>query len=662
MKKLIALLAAVSAVVIFFPTHSLASTIPFEAELYAGQTTLVGVVQVWNDATNLYAKYKITNTDWCLTETHLQVAKSLDGIPQAINKKTGISNGNPIPGQFEYGENVNCQSDDLLTIPLSDLGLSGEEDLIIAAHAVVFDKTSLTTIDIASHADDNVFGPLYTYALPQSSSWGTTPLSAVIPSFASAGVWPTISGADWVSTALVTEQDSDPSKALDSWRKYVKTFSVPTSSYIIPGAGLDITADNAEGAYLNGTLIGHDGVVNGPFVDNYEWKTILPYTFNPVIGNNKLEIVWRNYDVGSQESSNPNGVIYKGAVQYYTRSESAWAGENPFSGSNWATSFIYHLTGSITFDKVVVDGNAPDDDWTFTISGGNDTAKDGDVKTYNTGSYTVSESGPLGYTLTEASGVCSLSNGIITLDVTASGGTCTITNKRDTGSITFDKVVVDGNAPDDDWTFTISGGNGTAKDGDTKTYDTDSYTMTESGSSDYTLTGASGACSLSSGVVTLDVTTSGGTCTITNTSKYDAEVRLENKDGSYVVIPDGIYGILKYNSIGDTFDYQFKGYGLTPGTNWSLIYYADGWAGNHPGYYFGSASANGLGELTISGNPDLGMDLPAPIDANHPTGAKIWLVPTSAYNSATKSLTSYPQSSILFETDWVNYTDTNLTP
>ncbi|MDD2482786.1 MAG: VWA domain-containing protein [Candidatus Shapirobacteria bacterium] len=103
-------------------------------------------------------------------------------------------------------------------------------------------------------------------------------------------------------------------------------------------------------------------------------------------------------------------------------------------------------TGDIKFDKVVLGGSAQDTDWTFTISG-QETAKDGDTKTYDTGSYTVTESGASNYTLTGASGVCSMdpSTKVITLNVHTEGGTCTITNTRDTGSITVNKIIdIDG--------------------------------------------------------------------------------------------------------------------------------------------------------------------------------------------------------------------------
>src|SRR5262249_58400623 len=67
------------------------------------------------------------------------------------------------------------------------------------------------------------------------------------------------------------------------------------------------------------------------------------------------------------------------------------------------------------------------------------------------------------YTLTGASGACSLSEGVVTLTVTTDGGTCTVTNTRDTGQITFQKTVSGGDAEPGDFTFHV--GDGSFSDG-----------------------------------------------------------------------------------------------------------------------------------------------------------------------------------------------------
>jgi predicted ribosomally synthesized peptide with SipW-like signal peptide len=137
---------------------------------------------------------------------------------------------------------------------------------------------------------------------------------------------------------------------------------------------------------------------------------------------------------------------------------------------------------------------------------------------------------------------------------------------------------------------------------------------------------------------------------------------LENKDQNYNrLTDDGRYGVLTWAGDGLTFDYDLEAWGLPASTEYSLLYYADGWPGNNPGYWFGNATSDGSGYLTMSGNPDLGMDLPDPADANSPGGAKIWLIPSSAYNSGSLSVTTWPfADDWLFESNLITYDDTDI--
>ncbi len=91
----------------------------------------------------------------------------------------------------------------------------------------------------------------------------------------------------------------------------------------------------------------------------------------------------------------------------------------------------------------------------------------------------------------------------------------TLCNARDTGDVTFDKIVVGGSAEDSDFTFTTNDKN--YKDGDSDSFITGSYDVTETGPDNYGLTDASGICSLVNGKIVMGVTTEGGTCVITNT-------------------------------------------------------------------------------------------------------------------------------------------------
>jgi len=179
----------------------------------------------------------------------------------------------------------------------------------------------------------------------------------------------------------------------------------------------------------------------------------------------------------------------------------------------------------VTFVKVVSGGTALPSQWSFDVVGGpQNIAHNGQVA-LDTGSYTVTEDGGApnnaNYDLTGASGVCSLDGGVITLTVTEAGGTCTVTNTRKEGNITFVKVVSGGTALPSQWSFDVVGGPQNIAHNGQVALDTGSHTVTEDGgatnNANYELTGASGVCSLDGGVITLTVTEAGGTCTVTNT-------------------------------------------------------------------------------------------------------------------------------------------------
>lgn len=98
--------------------------------LYAGQHYRVGELYVSKDviANTLVVEYSL-DAGFSMSETHLHIATTLDGIPQ--------KNGNPIPGQFEYKQDHDPKIDGYTyTIPWDDAwdGIN----LYIAAHAVVW--------------------------------------------------------------------------------------------------------------------------------------------------------------------------------------------------------------------------------------------------------------------------------------------------------------------------------------------------------------------------------------------------------------------------------------------------------------------------------------------------------------------------------------------
>jgi len=151
-----------------------------------------------------------------------------------------------------------------------------------------------------------------------------------------------------------------------------------------------------------------------------------------------------------------------------------------------------------------------------------------------------------------------------------------------------------------------------------------------------------------------------------------AFANLCQKDSNWDPVSGG-WGKLKYNQKGSTFDFVFNGHGLDPDTSYTLIYYADPWPGNNPGAWIASGTSNSGGNLHLAGSIDLGINLPDPTDANYsatpwdPTaGAKIWLVPSSDYNSGsdtTGPMTGWNPNDYLYERDMpdrVYYNDTDV--
>ncbi len=129
MKKLVSLFMIVSLLAALFPAVVSAEPLSpppvLRAKLIAGQTNYIGTVTVWYEDGALHVKYR-TFPGFCLTETHLHVADSLDGIPQ--------KNGNPIPGQFDYKDDLDCVR---MKEYIISMDWTATTNLIIAAHAVV---------------------------------------------------------------------------------------------------------------------------------------------------------------------------------------------------------------------------------------------------------------------------------------------------------------------------------------------------------------------------------------------------------------------------------------------------------------------------------------------------------------------------------------------
>jgi hypothetical protein len=100
------------------------------ATFFAGQSIDVGTVTVYNDQDMLYMSIQTTG-NWVLTETHVAVAPTLEGIPQ-----TG--SGNPKVGQFLLSATHNPPITTFVHhISLTDYGYQIGQTLFVAVHAKV---------------------------------------------------------------------------------------------------------------------------------------------------------------------------------------------------------------------------------------------------------------------------------------------------------------------------------------------------------------------------------------------------------------------------------------------------------------------------------------------------------------------------------------------
>jgi hypothetical protein len=111
-------------------------TQPTQYNIYAGQTTLIGHLLVWNDGTQICVKYVLDEPGWAMVETHVELKYSLADIPQT-------SRGNPIPGKFSQGDYYSIPdmiTEDEFYFPLGMTDVTA----IVAAHAAVVHITDGT--------------------------------------------------------------------------------------------------------------------------------------------------------------------------------------------------------------------------------------------------------------------------------------------------------------------------------------------------------------------------------------------------------------------------------------------------------------------------------------------------------------------------------------
>lgn len=348
MKKILGVIIALTVLVaLMIPVAGPVAAAPITQtyELFACQTIPVGYVEVTNDTENITVTFVI-DSPWELVETHVAAATTLAGIPQ--------KNGNPIPGKFAYSGNP-------ITIPLSDGPWDAEDNLVIAAHAVVNKVQAGSTISaslVSEAGTDNVLflsedplNPGYPvgYTAPYQNYTGT-PIPSVLAWTHSAWAPYGIAGAQWISSAYNAETPDN-----NTWRLFTRSFTLPTNATNISGT-MTVNCDNAEDVYLNGVKVG-DGspaVVYGaspPSGPAHGWSSVEgPWNVTLVAGNNSLWTMTRNYGWPGGVNANPTAYIYKLSYSYdippiVLATETAWGATaintTAFAGKNWATHFLY---------------------------------------------------------------------------------------------------------------------------------------------------------------------------------------------------------------------------------------------------------------------------------------------------------------------------------
>jgi len=341
---------------------------PQVIDLLAGQTIDVGDVLVWNDGDYLYVRYVITDSDWCLTETHLQVATSLDGIPQT---KTG----NPKPGQFEENDEHDCVTEVEYKYNLIERGWSLDQNLSIAAHAVVKNLTVIES-EIQTYdwgrSTESPEGVLFGSSLGSAVDAGF-----VLPINSLQIVWnideyQEISGTTTDEFYATWDQwHGGPNETFEV-RHFQAFFDIPeeinldyvddVKIYSPYYTAEDIPINDNLYVKLNDNYVGEKGTsypgsTQGP-------SSSIPYTDGwyssgsfitgggyLIHGQNKLDFVAEEYWWWGGMSKLDVKILWH-------ETETAWADGFGFPGKNWATYFTYGVQGWHSVEELTIEAKS----------------------------------------------------------------------------------------------------------------------------------------------------------------------------------------------------------------------------------------------------------------------------------------------------------------
>jgi hypothetical protein len=344
---------------------------PCTTPLIAGQNIEVGYIssEFSMDGETLTVQYWITDPDWCITETHLDVQYVFLNIPQT--KK-----GNPKVGQFAHSMTHDCVTFWEEEVDLTSLeGYENGETVYIAAHAVVEEHTSWCA-DFESYDEydqiesiETDMGNLQFYMTDYSILEGTVAVGDVV-ALEPTGKLPyvaeplTTNGAPWENIVGFTVgypyQDdfvaADPhftgagGNTLTDVPDFNQTILLQHAYSNFEAIVMDFTDfENLEGISFAGVDPDHNEVwtvlyadesntviyidVLGPYPSGQDGHAIPIGYDNPGIAK---VVIWGNMNLGVPGRV---GFAIDNVCANVVREETAWGEGEDFPGNNWAMYF-----------------------------------------------------------------------------------------------------------------------------------------------------------------------------------------------------------------------------------------------------------------------------------------------------------------------------------
>jgi hypothetical protein len=302
--------------------------------MYAGQDTLVGYVEVSNDADYLYVEYVVNVDGWCMTETHLHVGDSTEDFP--LNNA-----GNPKVGQFEYAEDdLGCVTS-WAADPIALEGLGSSP--IIAAHAVVVRPIydcketvwQIGDVELVS----SVTGWLENYA--DEFNWGD-PAGPTTAGPSLAVDEPAFTDPFVVGTTPTSQFPYNSNFN----RGYATDFDVIWSGELLFGGRLTLSWSPGQSAAEKKVVSDAFGTVEflatgtprpgeGWFLDTYPLVEHTAFLSPVPDGEHTI-----NFQHTEGDGTFWDWIRLEKPCEKW---ETAWAGDEAFGGNSWATYFTYEL-------------------------------------------------------------------------------------------------------------------------------------------------------------------------------------------------------------------------------------------------------------------------------------------------------------------------------